>query len=325
MDKVAIIGAGNLGSRHLQALALIQRPIEVMVIDPSDKSLEIAHNRWNEMDINPLVSKCVFTTEMEELPEELDVVIVATSSKPRRSVVEQLLSTSKVKYLILEKVLFQKLEDYQVIGNLLKENHVSAWVNCPRRNTNFYKKLKDSLKQEKRISMYLSGSNWGMGCNSIHMLDTYAFITGEKDFKANSFYLDDEIIDSKRKGYIEFTGELRIESSKGLLTLISYSTGDRPVSIVIDSEKFHVDIDEMNKSARFLNKRDGSWNWETDVVDIRPQSRVTHELVQDLLESGNCGLTTFAESMNLHKVLIGAFIDHLSKNKKERCNICPIT
>lgn len=128
--NVAIIGAGNLGSRHLQALALTDIPLAVQVVDPSEKSLDVAKERWQEMPINPLVERVTFHKELDELNGNFDVVIVATSSKPRRAVVEKLLAKNKVRYMILEKVLFPRLSDYEDVGRLLERHNVKAWVNC---------------------------------------------------------------------------------------------------------------------------------------------------------------------------------------------------
>lgn len=325
IDKVAIIGAGNLGSRHLQAMALTQRPTEVTVVDPSAESLKIAQGRWEEMEDNPLVKKCRFSPRMEDLPGELDAVVIATSSGPRRAVVEELLSRSKVKYLILEKVLFQRLEDYEAVGSLLKEKQVPAWINCGRRITGFYQRLRKLLESEHHVSMSVAGGNWGMGCNSIHMLDMYAFLTGQQEFTAISNYLDAGVIESKRKGYIEFTGELRIESPKGVLSLVSYREGSRPSAMSVDTENYHVDIDEAGQKARLFRQEGTGWRWEEWEIDGRLQSRVTQEVVQELVETGNCGLTVYEESAGLHKVLLEAFLEHLSREKKERCQICPIT
>ena len=37
MKKVIIIGAGQIGSRHLQALAAIKTPLDIYVVDPTEK------------------------------------------------------------------------------------------------------------------------------------------------------------------------------------------------------------------------------------------------------------------------------------------------
>jgi predicted dehydrogenase len=49
MKSIVIIGAGQLGSRHLQALRLIDEPIRIQVVDPSHESLKVAEERFNQV------------------------------------------------------------------------------------------------------------------------------------------------------------------------------------------------------------------------------------------------------------------------------------
>lgn len=325
MYHVAIIGAGNLGSRHLQSLALIKIPLCVEVVDPSKESLAIAKKRWLEMPENSLIQSIVFLADMGELSLKLDVVVVATSSGPRRSIVETLLTTRKVKYLVLEKVLFQRLKDYDEIQALLDSRGGRAWVNCGRRSTNFYRSLAELMRQDSHVDMAVSGANWGLGCNSIHMLDIYAMISGQNHFEADIESLDERWIDSKRKGYIEFTGTLRIQSVKGILDLRSDVVGERPAVITIQTERYFCMIYEMGKGAKLFRKKGKDWLWEPVSVDIRNQSEVTHELVQSLIETGNCLLTPYAESVSLHKVLLKGFLEHVNRFSDNKTEVCAIT
>ena len=50
--RLLIIGAGQLGSRHLQGLSKINNDIEIAVVDPNRDALELAHNRYEEMPSN---------------------------------------------------------------------------------------------------------------------------------------------------------------------------------------------------------------------------------------------------------------------------------
>ena len=47
MKKIFIIGSGELGSRHLQSLKNIKTSLEIYIIDPSNKSLKIAQERYD--------------------------------------------------------------------------------------------------------------------------------------------------------------------------------------------------------------------------------------------------------------------------------------
>ena len=43
--KITLIGCGNVGSRHLQALAKTSFELEVNVVEPDENAKEIAENR----------------------------------------------------------------------------------------------------------------------------------------------------------------------------------------------------------------------------------------------------------------------------------------
>ena len=111
-SNVIIIGAGNLGSRHLQALALINKLINIDVIDPSEQALKVAKERFEQISVNKDLNNIRFLSNMNNLREFIDVAIIATSSNIRKEVVEQLLKNRKIKYLILEKVVFQSYDDF---------------------------------------------------------------------------------------------------------------------------------------------------------------------------------------------------------------------
>jgi len=140
MINIAIIGAGQLGSRHLQALASLKQNVFIQVIDSSVDSLKTAEIRFKEVSapFNGLIS---FHTEITALKKNIEIAIIATSSKVRRTVVEQLVANSKVQHLILEKFLFVKEEDYDAVDKLLDTHHIKTWVNCPRRMMPFYQEL----------------------------------------------------------------------------------------------------------------------------------------------------------------------------------------
>ena len=51
MKKVFIIGAGQLGSRHLQALKYVKEALDISVIDPREESLSTAKERYASLDL----------------------------------------------------------------------------------------------------------------------------------------------------------------------------------------------------------------------------------------------------------------------------------
>ena len=146
MKTVLIAGAGQLGSRHLQGVKTSKHELDIWVYDLSEDSLAVAEERYNQVESDNKTAH--FVNSLDLVPAELDVVIVASSSKPRYTIVSQLLSTHSVKYLVLEKFLFPKLSDYSEIDELLKKKGVMTWVNCPRRMWEGYEYIKSLIVPE---------------------------------------------------------------------------------------------------------------------------------------------------------------------------------
>lgn len=325
MLNIAIIGAGQIGSRHLQALSQLNRLTNIQIVDPNYKSLKRARERFLEIQKNENVQKVEYLKNIVDLSNNLELVIIATTSDVRRKVIEKLLLQKKVHYLILEKVLFQRIEDFAIVNNLLEQNNVKAWVNCPFRTIYFYKQLRAKFKNAKRVDYRVSSSNLGIGCNSIHYLDLFTFLTGQTIFTLFSDQLDSKIIMSKRPGFLEFTGTLYGISSRGCnIAVTSYLKGNAPLIISINSELVNCLIREDEGKA-WISEKANNWMWEEVSFTIPYQSQITNLVVQEILDTGKCDLTNYEESWNIHIPFLKSLIFHLQKQKMEDINSCPIT
>ncbi len=321
-----MIGAGQLGSRHLQALALLREEGVIHVVDPSAQSRETAFQRFKEVIDQSGRITAQFRASISELPDDLDIAIVATNSDVRRQVVEQLLGHSRVKFLILEKVLFQKLDDYDAVQQLLDTHCVEAWVNCPRREWPLYRGLKKRLSGKQLYEVHVSGSNWGLGCNSIHLIDLIAFLSDKSEYVLFIDLLDPCTTASKRPGFIEFTGILNGRFSSGpSFSIASYAQGTLPDVIEVCGDGCRLLIRESEKRL-WVSSDSDQWHWLEESFDVPYQSRLTNIVVERILETGKCDLPTYHESAHLHKPLQSGLLAHMAGIDPGRtANLCPIT
>lgn len=323
MNNVVIIGAGQLGSRHLQALALVSPEISIQVVDSSAEALSVAESRFKEVG-SGFKGQISFHTSIAELPEEISVAIVATGSKVRRAVLEQLLDHSNVMYCILEKVLFTKEEDYVAVEKLLKQKNVKAWVNCPRRMMKVYQDIQKELKGN--IHFVATGNNWGMGCNGIHLLDIFSFLTGRTDIKLSNELIDKTILESKRPGYIEFSGAITGTANQHSFHITSFSEAVSPLHVHIHTGTTRYSLQEGANGKLWISRLDKNWEWEEKGFEMPFQSKLTNIVVQDLLSKGNCDLTPFETSKELHLLFLNNLIDMMRKiNNDNTIKECPIT
>jgi len=329
--NISIIGSGQIGSRHLQALAYLKGSVRIQLVDPSSKSLDLACHRFHSTyQENSKRITLHALNSIEGLYEGQDVVVVATDSTVRSKVLKELIQTKSIKAIICEKVLFQTEKEYFEINSLLQEKKIPAWVNCTLRATDFFRKLKSLLDQDKNIHMRVDGTDWGMACNGIHILDLFAFLSGCSNFEFTDIKFDRVIQDFKRQDSKEFIGEIMGKNSFDHQLIMNCKEGDnvkknqRSLKIIQiqNSTSHHIISVYMD---RVIYKSITN-NTETEVTESLPlQSQMTHRLIEDIIKNGSCGLPTYSESMRLHLCLIRIFLDYLSKTTGKKVTRCPIT
>ncbi|MGE3991985.1 hypothetical protein [Pseudorhodoplanes sp.] len=308
MLEIALIGAGQLGSRHLQGLALLDEAARVTVVDPTVAALAVAKERFEQVKQDRITA--VFTQHIGDLPKRLDGAVVATAANVRRKAIESLLQQSEVKVALLEKVLFQRAEDYAAVGTLLEQVGTRAWVNCTQRLWPFFRDLRPRTLGGSNICIGVTGAQWGLGCNAIHNLDLLSFLTGSADCHLVSG-LDAGTIPSKRQGFIEFTGTLYALGLRGnRVVQTSYRDGDAPFSFQVRAEDFQASWNVQDESMRFAEASTG-WKWSEEKVSPLYQSKLTHLVLGDMLKDGTSALPTYDESSALHLKMLDVFLGHL--------------
>jgi predicted dehydrogenase len=324
MRNIAVIGCGNLGRRHLESLMKTKEALNLYAIDCSPSSLNLVaevnsmHNPKNKHKLNIGENTTI-------LPEELDFVVIASNSTDRRKLIENLLLRNNVKYLLLEKVLFQKIEDYNAIDSLLAKSQTKAWVNCNMQTMSQYISIKKILGNGCGFNFSVSGGQWGLGCNAIHYLSLIAFLGGTSDdFFINGSRLDDGHIMSKREGFIEFNGILFGNTPKCNSFTISCSADwYSPGIVTIQNENISASILESGHIQ--ISTREKNWEVEESKFRFPYQSELTGALFEELINTGNCGLPEYQESSKLHRKLLTVFLTHLNKFSSKETDVCMIT
>jgi hypothetical protein len=230
-----------------------------------------------------------------------------------------------VRYLLLEKVLFQKTEDYDAVESLINNSKTKTWVNCNMQTIPIYSEIKNKLGENPDFRFSISGGKWNLGCSAIHYLSLIAFLCGTSDgFFIDGSQLDKGFTEASRKGFIEFSGTLQGHAPNCASFSISCNNNwYSPIVVTIQNKEICVSIFESGDAH--ISSRDK--NWEVEAIKFRTpyQSEITGNLFEELLRTGNCRLPTLRDSSVLHKNLIHVFLEHLNKYSETETDVCMIT
>ena len=198
MVNIVLIGCGRIGERHLESLLTLDQSFNIQVYDKFVKK-----------------DSDMFVNEIENLTDDIDICIVATTADVRKSIVEELVSKKNVKHLILEKVAFQSIKDFESVISLIEEKGINCYVNCPLRLQPIYEKVNELLELNSKTDFtYEYSDDFKISSSFIHILDLFCFFCNDYDIYIYN-NLKEVMSSTKHKGFVDFTGKLHVKNSSG--------------------------------------------------------------------------------------------------------------
>lgn len=321
MKNILIIGAGQLGSRHLQGAVKSRIGLNITVVDVSIDALETAKARVNEIIIGNEVTKVEFCQKVLS-GGIYDLCIIATTSNVRFMVFQELVEICTIKNIIFEKVLFQKEDEYIKTKELLASNNIKGWVNCPRRAFPVYKYVKSLLESEEYLSLKVKGASWGLACNAVHFIDLFAYLTGKTSYNLDCSLLNKTAIKAKRDGFFEVNGVIQGDDEyKNTFELDCRAGPLASLRVSITTPNFEITFGETNGELSIVKNGEE----EKKLFRLPYQSETTFLHIEEVISSGVSSLTDFSESCAIHLPFIRALKEYFEKSLKMQLDGCPIT
>ena len=319
--KIVLIGCGNIGSRHLQAVIKVKGVTSVEIVEPNIKSQKTAKLRLNKIEFNKLKQKIFWHKSLSTIKNQSDLVIIATNSKGRVNLIQKLLQLGHRKFIV-EKMVCQSAEEYKKLLFLFKKFNAKGWVNTNRRYFKSYQNIKTKFANLENIHLSVFASNSGLGTNAIHFLDLFSWLAEDYKIKLNGEFLENTIVENKRGGnFKEFLGTIIGFSKNSFVSLTFFPAKKESFLIKIYGENRYAIIDELKEQSHFIDKK--------VKVKINGKfghtSELTTKIIQDIFSKDNCLLPTLKDSSYLHKELFRIFNKHLKKTLNKDVKLCPIT
>ena len=310
MRVATIIGLGNIGYRHFQGISKLKN--KIFLIDPLIRKVDLKKFLNNK--------NIYYIKNYSELPKKIDLAIISCSADVRLNCIKKLLKHSNVKNIILEKILFNKLDDYKNIKFIYKKK-INIWVNSNFRSYDFVKDIKKT--NGKLLELKVLGNNWGMACNFIHFLDLINYFNDEIDYVMTKNNLSN-IYKKKRKGFYDFYGDLRFRTNKNTKIFFQSQKGKLSLKVYLKFKQNTYLVDMIKNKViikKLISKK------LTIKENIIPYvSSQSAQFAKKIYQNKFNDLPKLKNSCLLHHPMIKIFCDSFYKIKKEkRKSYCPIT
>jgi hypothetical protein len=314
MLNILIVGCGNIGKRHLFSINNSNNNFNIQVLE---KDLE-------KISISKKINKGFnnYIKNDSDINKNTELLLICTKAYKREKIIKSVLKYCNPKFMIIEKIPFQKMTSYRDIIQLCKKRKIKTWVNFPFRYQPYYKFLKKILVQKNKFfsMIVLLSKSDDLFSSGIHFFDLFLHKV-EKDLKIEHMKI------SKKNN--DFNGKFKGE--------FVFSSKNRTIAILNGKSKFQQKVQifghKNNFKINFFSDVGNQWSNpkvkfyqnNKNILNYNHlwQSQLTKIYLRDIKKRGICSLPTLKESYKCNEFIIKAFKQKLRFHLKN--SLCPIT
>lgn len=325
--KILLVGCGQLGNRHLQAVASLKDIAEIHVVDPNPASIELGKLRLKEISGSNQNIKFYWHDEFHESSARGDLCIVSTQAKGRCALVKQIAGELGFRTFLIEKIVSQSVDEYRDLMSFSEENGLSVWVNCKTRAYAVHKYIKSKLDPNEPFIYSRISGNDGLANNGVHTADLFVFYDDAARINSSGSRIDLVLHPSKRgQENFDLSGTLHGYTEKGSDFTMSFASNHMsPDHISIVSPRGRFIIDHMQKFV-FESSPESDWQWKR--IPVEENWRVSHmtkSFATDILRKGTCDLPTLAQCYPAHEYILSELLPYFNKLLGKNHEFCPVT
>lgn len=324
--RVLLVGCGELGSRHLQAVVKLPQVREVEVVDPRSAALARGRERVAEISDRQRSITIRWLASLEKATPGGDLCIIATHAQGRCQLVRAVVEGLGYSTFLLEKIIAPSIRELEDLIKYARGRGITAWVNCKARAYPFHRKVKQQLDPDDPILFNVVGGNHGLANNGVHAADLFAFYDGASQIESGGSCVD-PVLHSSRRGpsLFDLSGTLHGYTAKGSHFTVSYArdhaTGEQ---ISITTRRYRCVVDALQRWAVESDAASG-WAWRKAPFEGNLLvSEMTAEFAAAIF-TGRCPLPTLEESAVAHRFILGELQPHFNRLLHRQLDLCPVT
>ena len=323
MNKLLIVGCGELGSRFLQASISIGQFSIINIVEPNKLAVDIAKKRSEDIMNNNISCQISFFENISEILDTGNLAIIATQADTRDKVFEDVVRLG-YKYIILEKIVTQSIDQYQNMQQIAAKNDVKVWVNCKTRCYPIWKYIKSKITKDDNINLHSIGGNHGLCTNGLHTIDLFNFLANSNDLNIDFIKLDATIHKTKRNKY-DTSGIISYKDSKNTI-LLDYNINHMQMPIeIITTNNYKWIVDNAARQAYEISYTNSNKITEIPYEGDLSVSIMSRAFILEILQNKTCELPTLDDCFSAHKMIYDTMLPHFNMYFDKNIKMCPIT
>ncbi|OUW24620.1 MAG: hypothetical protein CBD34_00220 [Rickettsiales bacterium TMED174] len=248
MKSIIIVGLGSMGLAHLSSFIKSKEKKRLFLVERDVNQ----HKQISKL----LDDQKIYYEILKEIPKNksFDFGVISSKSKERLQICKKLIINNKIRFLFLEKFLFNDLNEYKIFYSLKKRFKIKTYVNIW---SQIFLKRVNLKKNDKKIFIEVILPNKKILTNLIHFFEIFRLLTG------NNFKIDLTNFNLKKinKTYYDGNGEIRFKSKKNSIMLIKSKKMDNNIIFTYNSanskKKIIISkgIIQIYKNSKILKKK----------------------------------------------------------------------
>jgi predicted dehydrogenase len=243
--KIAVIGVGRMGRRHLQ----VAIELGLSIVGICDQNLEALKICEDEFHINKnqqfIEAKLMLETTQP------DCVIIATTA-PMHCDYTCLAAECGTKFILCEKPMAISLAQCDRMIQVCKKNDARLAINHQMRFMEQYITPKQILFSEAfggLSSVAVIGGNFGLAMNGTHYFEMFRYLTDEKPFEVTAWFSEEKLPNPRGPLFEDRAGQVKITTAKGIRFYMDVSADQgHGVRVIYAGRRGQIVVDELNGS-----------------------------------------------------------------------------
>lgn len=296
--NILVVGAGQIGSRHMQALASTAGVAAVTAVDPGAASRDTALVRWN--DVPGHAGKTLrLAASLAEVggAETFDLAILATSAPGRLEILKDIVALG-IRCVLAEKLLFQSVVKLNAAAELCADKGVALYPNYVYRFVSPWAAVAQRLDGQPFV-LKVDAGDIGLATNAPHWLDMFEYLAGAAVTDVKVALTKPAYASKRGGGLLEIAGTASARAANGAVLEMSFDGPARSPLITLSAAAGHLTVDEETATIG------GDLLGGEAVLQVPMVSRTTALAVPQIM-SGRTVLPALAETAEANRLLLRA-------------------